>query len=66
MHGLALGDAGGDNVHLAAGGSVERGAVIERLAQGVDDAPEQLGAAGDFQQTAGTLDQVAAMALERP
>ena len=58
LDGLSLGDAGGDDVHLAGFGGWDGRAAVEGDAQGVDDAADDGIADGDFQQAAGALDGI--------
>src|SRR5439155_12921438 len=61
---LALGNAGGDDVHLAALAALDGRAAVERLAQRVDHAPDHRAADGRLEQPAGGLNRVALLDLQ--
>src|SRR5690606_38054347 len=63
-HGLAVGDARGNDVDLAAFGGLDRALAVDRLAEGVDDAAEHPLAHRHAQELAGRADGVALLDLE--
>src|SRR5439155_25318383 len=59
LHGLAVNDAGCLELHRAGLGGLDRALAVERLAERIDDSPDQRLADGDARHAAGPLDDLA-------